>query len=397
MCGKTPNVDAHVRPQIVGPPTSPPPSARQAGSTTAGGVSSPRWLRTLWGVTGLFVVINALLLWAPMGTGHPAAGVGAGGRAPLRVGLVFDVGGRGDKSFNDAAFRGVDRAVRELGVEAEFIEPGEGTDRESGLRLLAARGFDLIIGVGFVFSDDMLMVSRDYPERRFANVDYAKFDEHGFVMPPANMVALKFREEEGSYLVGAVAGLSARSRVVGFVGGMDIPLIHKFENGYRQGVRAVCGDCRVLVGYAGTSGDAFKNPTRGKELALAQYAAGAEVVFHAAGSTGLGVFEAARERQKRAIGVDADQWDEAPGVLLTSMTKQVDVSVFEVIRDLAKGRFAAGVRVFGLKEGGVDYAYDEPARGMIPPAVRAQVEGLRQKIISGAVRVDADHAEGAGN
>jgi basic membrane protein A len=339
--------------------------------------------------------LNALLLLGGGATPSAPKAVAAG-QAPLRVGLVFDVGGRGDKSFNDAAFRGVDRAVRELGIVAEFIEPGEGTDRESGLRLLAARGFDLIIGVGFVFSDDMLMVAADYPQRRFANVDYAKFDANGFVMPPKNLVALKFREEEGSYLVGAVAGLSTRSHVVGFVGGMDIPLIHKFENGYRQGVQAVCPDCRVLVGYAGTSGDAFKNPTRGKELALAQYAASAEVIFHAAGSTGLGVFEAARERGQRAIGVDADQWDEAPGVILTSMIKRIDVSVFEVIADLQKGRFESGVRVFGLAEGGIDYVYDEPTRGMISPASREQVEALRQKIVAGQIRVDPDRGPDAG-
>jgi basic membrane protein A len=174
---------------------------------------------------------------------------------------------------------------------------------------------------------------------------------------------------------------------------MDIPLIHKFEAGYQQGVAAVCPDCRVLSGYAGTSGDAFKNPTKGKELALAQYAAAADVIFHAAGSTGLGVFEAARERGRRAVGVDSDQWDEAPGYILSSMTKQVDVSVFAVIRALQAGRFDSGVRVFGLKEGGVDYAYDEPRRGMIAPAVRARVESLRADIIAGRVVVDPERRQ----
>src|SRR5262249_36162675 len=138
-------------------------------------------------------------------------------------------------------------------------------------------------------------------------------------------VALKFREEEGAFLVGALAALVSKSKAIGFVGGMDIPLIHKFEAGYAEGAKHVCPDCRVLVGYAGVTGDAFKNPTKGKELAMAQYAAGADIVFHAAGTTGLGVFEAARQEHKLAIGVDADQWSEAPGHILTSMTKQVDV------------------------------------------------------------------------
>jgi basic membrane protein A len=306
------------------------------------------------------------------------------------VGLVFDVGGRGDKSFNDAAYRGLDRAVRELGIEAQYIEPGEGSDRESGIRLLAAQGFDLVIGVGFIFSEDLYAMAKEYPKTRFACIDYAKFDQHGFVVPPENMVALKFREEEGSYLIGALAALVSSTKTLGFVGGMDIPLIHKFEVGFKSGVAAVCAGCRVLVGYAGVTGDAFKNPAKGKELALAQYSAGADIIFHASGSTGLGVFEAARRENRYAIGVDADQWYEAPGRVLTSMTKQVDVSVFDTVRDLQAGRWRGGVRVFGLKEAGVDYVYDAHNRTLIPEAVRAQVEELRKKIIAGEIVVSSE-------
>jgi basic membrane protein A len=305
----------------------------------------------------------------------------------VRVGLVFDVGGRGDKSFNDSAFAGVERAARELGIIAEYIEPGEGADRESGIRLLAAKGFDLVIGVGFIFSDDLYGVAKEYPRTRFACIDYAKFGPNGFVVPPDNMVALKFREEEGSFLVGALAALVSKTGTLGFVGGMDIPLIHKFEAGYRAGAKAVCEKCEVRVGYAGVTGDAFKNPAKGKELALAQHAAGADVVFHASGSTGLGVFEAAREEGFFAIGVDADQWSEAPGRVLTSMTKQVDVSVLETVRALVEGKWQGGVRVFGLRESGVDYVYDKNNRGLIPEAVRARVEELRGKIIAGEIAV----------
>jgi basic membrane protein A len=309
----------------------------------------------------------------------------AGSGRPLRVGLVFDVGGRGDKSFNDAAWLGLDRAVRTLGpgrVVAEYIEPGEGADRESGLRLLAAKGFDLVIGVGFIFSDDLYAMAEEYPRTKFACIDYAKFDAHGFVVPPANMVALKFREEEGAFLVGAVAALTSQSGVIGFVGGMDIPLIRKFEAGYTAGAHEVCPRCQVKVGYAGVTGDAFKNPQKGKELALAQYAAGADIIFHAAGSTGLGVFEAARELGRFAIGVDADQWNEAPGHVLTSMTKQVDVSVFDTVRDLLDGRWQGGVREFGLAESGVDYVYDAHNQPFISDATRARVEKLRGDLIA---------------
>lgn len=381
--------------------SSPGAASPRAASASAGRGGVGLWAKLL-GITAVLMCINVGLL-APSSRGAAATAPASGTAGPtsttgtarsLRVGLVFDVGGRGDKSFNDAAYNGVDRAVRELRVRAEFVEPGDGADRESGLRMLAARGFDLVLGVGFVFSDDMLEVARDYPQVRFACVDYAKFDANGFVMPPANMTALKFREEEGSFLVGAVAALSAAEtsgrRVIGFVGGMDMPLIRKFAVGYKQGALTVCPDCRVLVGYASHSPEGFKNPARGKELALAQYAAGADVVFHAAGSTGLGVFEAAREQGRRAIGVDSDQWDEAPGILLTSMTKQVDVSVYEVIRSVQEGRFTPGVRVFGLAEGGVDYAYDEPRRNMISKRVRERVEALRREIIAGRITVEAE-------
>jgi basic membrane protein A len=341
-------------------------------------------VRKIWLATGALVLVNALLLLP--GAAKIRAGAGQG----LRVGLVFDVGGRGDKSFNDAAYLGLSRAVAELGVAAEYVEPGEGSDRESGIRLLAAEGFDLVIGVGFIFSDDLYGVAQEYPKTRFACIDYAKFDAHGFVVPPENMVALKFREEEGSFLTGALAALVSRTQTVGFVGGMDIPLIHKFEAGYRAGAKQVCPACKILVGYAGVTGDAFKNPAKGKELALAQYAAGADVIFHAAGSTGLGVFEAARETQKFAIGVDADQWSEAPGRVLTSMTKQVDTSVFATIADLKNGVWHGGVRVFGLKEKGVDYVYDADNQSLIPDGVRARVEQLRQEIIDGKIQVPSE-------
>ena len=352
-------------------------------------------MRKLWIACALLAVLDVALvllgtLRGPSPSRSPSdatpAAIRAGGRR-LRIGLVFDVGGLGDKSFNDSAWVGVERARRELGAEVELVEPGDGADRESGLRLLAAKGFDLVIGVGFVFSDDIYAIAGEYPGTRFACVDYSKYGPGGLVTPPPNMVALKFREEQGSYLVGALAALVSRTKVLGFVGGMDIPLIHKFEAGYRAGALKVCPECRVVVGYAGVTPDAFKNPSKGKELALTQYGAGADVIFQAAGSTGLGVFEAARQVGRYGIGVDADQWDEAPGRVLTSMTKQVDVSVFETARAIAEGRFQSGVRVFGLAERGCDYVYDEHNRPLIPDAVRARVEALRADIIAGRIVV----------
>ena len=325
----------------------------------------------------------ALLFVQPSGAAEAPSG------DALDVGIVFDVGGRGDKSFNDGAFAGGERAMRDLGARVRFIEPGEGSDREAGLRLLAAEGMDLVIGVGFIFTDDLTQLAQEYPNTAFAGIDYAlQTDAAGAVVPPpANLAALKFREEQGSFLVGALAALVGRSERVGFVGGMDIPLIHKFEAGYRAGVRHVCPDCTVVAQYAGVTPEAFRNPGRGKEIALAQYQSGVNVIFHASGSTGLGVFEAARATDKYAIGVDADQWDEAPGHVMTSMVKGVDAATYDAVARVKAGTFRGGVFSFGLKEGGVDYVYDARNRSLIPDAVRTRVEALRQEIIAGRIKV----------
>lgn len=306
---------------------------------------------------------------------------------PVRVGLVFDVGGRGDKSFNDAAYAGLARARAELGARIEYVEPADADDRSSALRLFAARGFDLVVGVGYMFSRDVDEVARDYPAVRFACVDYAP-PERGPV--PANVVGLKFREEEGAFLVGAVAALSSRTGVVGFVGGMDIPLIRKFERGYRAGVREVCSHCRVLAGYAGSTPAAFRDPARGEALATSQYSQGADVIFHASGSTGHGVFVAAHRLRRFAIGVDADQYEEMPDVVLTSMIKRVDVAVFDTIRAVAQGRFPRGpdgMRVFGVREGGIDFVSRGPHAVHLRPEVRARVEALRDRIARGELSV----------
>jgi len=341
-------------------------------------VGSSPWL---WGCIALAALT---LLLPPRGGGREAA---TAPRHPLRVGLVFDVGGRGAKSFNDAAWAGLDRARRELGVTVEYVEPADGDDRAGALRLFAARGFDRVIGVGYVFCRDVDEVALDHPGVRFACVDYAP-PERGEA--PRNVVGLKFREEEGAFLVGAAAGLSTHHGAVGFVGGMEIPLIRRFEAGYRAGALAVCPACRVLSAYAGSTPQAFKDPERGAQLATAQLAAGADVIFHASGSTGFGVFQAARRLGGRAIGVDADQYDEMPGVVITSMLKRVDVVVFEMIREATEGRYVRGprgLRTFGLREGGIDWVHEGPhARGLRPEVV-ARVEALRGQIVAGAISV----------
>ncbi len=298
----------------------------------------------------------------------------------LRVGMVFDIGGKGDRSFNDSAYRGLSRAREELGVKVVEFEPGQDSDREQGLRKLAERGFDLIIGVGFLFTDAIGKVAVDYPDVHFAIVD-------GRVAGHDNVASLLFREEEGSFLVGALAALKSESGVIGFVGGMEVALIKRFEAGYRAGAMTLRPDLKLLVAYAGVTPSAFADPVKGKELALAQIGHGADVIFHASGTTGNGVIEAAREKGVYAIGVDSNQNHMAPGTMLTSMEKRVDLAVYETILALAEGRFQGGVNEFGLDTKGLGYTFDEHNADILPASHRAIADSLAVEIVAGNIRV----------
>jgi basic membrane protein A len=251
------------------------------------------------------------------------------------------------------------------------------------MRLFAARGVDLVIGVGFIFSSDVDAVARAYPGVHFACVDYAPGPSG--MLP--NVEGLAFREEEGSFLVGAVAGLVSRTHHVGFVGGMTMPLIRKFEAGYEAGLHAACPACVMHSAYAGSSPDAFKDPAKGKALAISEIASGADVLFHASGATGHGVFEGAHDAHVWAIGVDADQYDEMPDTVLTSMTKRADVAVFDAIKAVVEHRFVGGMHVFGLREDGIDYVHDGPHGAHVPDDVKARVAALRDEIIAGRIVV----------
>lgn len=298
----------------------------------------------------------------------------------IRVGIVYDVGGRGDKSFNDAAYNGLQRAIKVLRVEGKDLEPGPGgANREELLRTLAEQNYDLVIGVGFLFTDAITAVAKDFPKVKFAIVD-------GVIEGLPNVSSLVFNEHEGSFLVGVIAGLMTKSNIIGFVGGMDIPLIHKFEVGYKAGALYVNPKVKVLINYIGVTGDAFKDPVKGKELALAQYKQGADIIYHASGASGEGVFEAAKETKKYAIGVDSPQSWIMPDRIITSMLKRVDVAVYETIKDVKEGKFKPGIRVFGAANGGVDYEKTK----LLPLGVVSRVEQIKKDIISGKIVVPYD-------
>jgi basic membrane protein A len=239
-----------------------------------------------------------------------------------------------------------------------------------------------------MFTDDVKGLAAKFGKVHWACVDYSLKPGEKLA---DNLLALKFKEEEGSYLVGALAALTSKSKKIGFVGGMSIPLIKKFEAGYTAGAKRADPKVEVLAAYAGNTGEAFKNPTKGKELATAQLDQGADVIFHASGSTGLGVFEACKERKTYAIGVDSDQYDEKmPATILTSMVKHVEVAVFDAIKAETEGKFAGGVRELGLAEGGVGYVYDEHNKSLIPDEVHAKVEELRKEIVEGKIKVPTE-------
>jgi len=332
------------------------------------------------------LIVVAAILWA-----IPTAAVQAQAKK-YKVGIVYDSAGRGDLSFNDMAYAGLQRAQKEFGskLETKDLTPTRGGEnREELLRLLAGENYDLIFGIGFLFTDGITRVAKSFQAIKFAIVD-------GFIPDQPNVVSLDFKEHEGSFLVGAAAALKSKTGTVGFVGGMKSPLIEKFEAGFIAGAKYAKPSIKVVSDYAGTTVEAFNDPVKGKELALAQYDRGADVIYHASGGTGVGVFQAAVVKKRLAIGVDSDQSltvskDQAPRIL-TSMLKRVDTAVYETIKAFINGKYKAGVQQFGLKENGVGYAVNKFNRAEIA-SVQGRLEVLRKDIIAGKINVPSTRAE----
>ncbi len=284
----------------------------------------------------LFAVVALCCLAVLSQTGCAPASEASADKGKIHVGIVFDIGGKDDRSFNAAAWEGVQRAAKDLPIVLRDIEPGTPNSIEPAMRAFAERGYDLIIGIGFAQAPIMEQVAKDYPNIRFAIVDG--------VSELPNVASLIFKEHEGSYLVGIIAARESRTGVLGFVGGMNIPLIKKFRVGYEEGAKSVNPNIQVLDSYVGITDSAWNNPGKGKELALAQINRGADVIFTAAGNSGLGAFDAAEQagtqdgRARRfVIGVDANQNGVKPGFVLTSMVKRVDNAVYQITKDVVEG------------------------------------------------------------
>ncbi len=298
--------------------------------------------------------------------------------APKSV-MVTDVGGLGDQSFNDAAWRGLNRAKEELGVDIAVVESSMMTDYEPNLSNLAESGADLIWAVGFLMTDAVENVASLYPNTKFGLID-AVVDE-------PNVLSFTFKDHEASYLAGVFAAMWTETGKIGFIGGMDVPVIERFESGFRAGVKATKPDAEILIGYAGN----FNDPGKGKELALTQYNQGADIIYHAAGATGLGLIEAAKETGKWAIGVDSDQTVLDPEHVVASMLKRVDNAVFYGVEALVNDEFVATHLELGLAEGGVGLAYSKGIE--IPESILTAVEAANEDIVSGKIEVPGTRAE----
>jgi basic membrane protein A and related proteins len=307
-----------------------------------------------------------------------AVSAGSALAAENKPAIVFDIGGKFDKSFNESMFNGAEKFKAESGIAYGEFEIANEAQRAQAIRNFADQGYSPIIAAGFAQSAAVESVAKEYPELKFAIID-------GVVDLP-NVQSIVFKEHEGSYLVGLLAGMASKSGKVGFVGGMDIPLIRKFACGYAQGVKAAKADATIFQNMTGDTGAAFNDPVKGGEITKGQMAQGADVVYAAAGATGLGVLQAAADGGALSIGVDANQNHIHPGKVLTSMLKRVDVAVFNVMKNGNDG-FQPGVQVLGLAEDGVGYAMDDNNKPLVTAEMQAAAEKAKADIISGAIKV----------
>ena len=297
----------------------------------------------------------------------------------IKPAVVFDMGGKFDKSFNEGVYNGVERFKKETGIPYADFEITNETQYEQAHRRFAERGQNPIIGVGFAQADAVQKVGAEYPKTDFTVID-------GIVKLP-NVQSVLFKEQEGSFLVGMLAAMASKSGKVGFVGGMDIPLIRRFECGYEQGAKYANPQVVVVQNMTGTTPSAWDDPGRGGELAKAQFDGGVDVVYAAAGNTGLGVYQAAADAHKLAIGVDSNQNYLHPGTMLTSMVKRVDLAAYNSLEAAKGGNWQGGITVLGLKEGGIDWAYDQYNEKLITPEMKATVDQAKADIIAGKITV----------
>lgn len=303
----------------------------------------------------------------------------AASAAEIKPAVVYDMGGKFDKSFNQGVYDGVERFKTETGISYREFEVTNQTQREQALRKMAQRGHNPIIGVGFAQAPAIENVAKEYPDLKFTIID-------GVVDLP-NVQSVIFKEHEGSYLVGILAAMASKTGKVGYIGGMDIPMIRAFGCGYAQGAKFANPNIEIVRNMTGTTPSAWNDPGRGAELSRGQFDRGVDVIYAAAGGTGIGVYQAAKDAGKLAIGVDSNQNYLHPGTMLTSMLKRVDVAAYNSFKDALDDNWKAGIQILGLAENGVDWALDEHNASLITAAMKTKVEQAKADIISGKIQV----------
>lgn len=342
---------------------------------------------------GFVSVVTLTVVLAGCGSSQTSSGGSSpgavGSSAHIKPGVVTDIGGLGDRGFNDLAAIGLKEADGQLGIKGRVLVPQTPADYSSNLSQLAQNGAQPVFGIGFTFLDAITAAAKQYPKTHFGIVDS--------VVDAPNVTSLVFREEEGSYLAGVTAGLMTQqktdytnpsNKVVGFIGGQQSPLIEKFGAGYKQGVLSVCPSCTVLYQYVGTTTQAFSDPGTAAEIAQSMNSKGADVIYHAAGASGDGLFKVATQKKFFAIGVNTDQAKTVPSApILTSMLKRVDTAVASTIKAEAKGKFKAGVQSYGLADNGVGLAPFGRFDSVVPASVKSAIAAAKTKIISKSIKV----------
>jgi basic membrane protein A and related proteins len=324
-----------------------------------------RWL-------GSAVALIAMSVLAP-------AWVQAWAQTEVKPAVVYSTGGKFDKSFNEGVSAGAEKFKKETNIAVAEFEPSNETQFEQALRRFAQRGQDPIVSVGFSQAVALEKIAKEFPKTRFTIIDS--------VVALPNVQSVVFKEQEGSFLVGVLAALASKTGKIGFVGGMDIPLVRKFQCGFEQGIKYANPNAELITNMTGTTPAAWNDPSRGAELAKGQFDRGVDVVYAAAGSTGIGILQAAKDRGKLGIGVDSNQNHLHPGTMLTSMLKRVDLATYNSFKAAQAGTWKGGVQVLGLKDGGVDWALDKDNEKLITPEMKAKVEAAKADIVSGKIVV----------
>ena len=297
----------------------------------------------------------------------------------VKVAIVFDAAGKNDRGFNSLAYAGANRARKELGIVFKYAVTKNDAKMEARFREYADKGFDLVIGMGFAAQPLLKRVAEEFPKTNFAIVDTT--------LDLPNVASVTFREQEGCFLVGIIAGMKTQSNILGFIGGVDIPPLKRFSSGFEQGAKSANPKVQLLIDYIGTGGDSWANPAKAKELALAQIQKGADILFELCGKSCTGVFDAVVEKKKLAIGADTNKDWCRPGFVLTSMLKQVDVAVYREIKDVVDGNFKPGNRSFGLGDCALGYTLDKYNKDLIPQNILDAVNKAMDDIISGKLVV----------